>query len=272
LVATPIGNLGDITLRALEVLGHADMVACEDTRMTGKLLTLLGLKAPLKPYHEHNARTAGPEIMARLRQGGAVALVSDAGTPLINDPGFLLVRDCIAEGLPVTALPGANAPLTALQLSGLPSDRFFYAGFPPPKTTARRSFLGELTQVPASLIFLESPNRLAASLADMAKVLGDRPAAVARELTKMHEEVARATLSELALRYATEKARGEVVVVVGPPQARAAATESDLDSALAAALAKSSARDAAAQVAAALGLPRRTVYARALNLTGKTAR
>lgn len=266
LVATPIGNLKDITLRALDVLARADLVACEDTRVTGKLMTLLGLKAPLKPYHEHNALSAGPEILARLRAGTAIALVSDAGTPLLNDPGFPLVRDCIAEGLPVTALPGPSAPLTALLLSGLPAERFLYAGFPPPKSAARRDFLAGLAAVPASLVFLESPNRLAGALADMAHVLGARPAAVARELTKLYEEVVRGTLPELAARYAGQATKGEVVVVVAPPLPDAPASAEDLDAALQRALARSSTRDAAAEVAAALGLPRRQVYARATAL------
>ena len=269
LVATPIGNLDDITLRAVKLLSAADLIACEDTRMTAKLLTLLGLpRPPLTPYHDHNAERARPALLARLRQGAVVALVSDAGTPLLSDPGFRLVRDCLAEGLAVTSLPGPSALLPALQLSGLPCERFLFAGFLPPKTAARRRCLAELAQVPATLLFYESPRRLAAALADMAEVLGDRPAAVARELTKMHEELRRDRLSALAARYA-EPPKGEVVVVVGPPAAAAPESPDSLDARLTAALREMSPRDAATAVAAASGLPRRQVYARAMALAGR---
>lgn len=269
LVATPIGNLDDITLRAMKLLAGADLIACEDTRMTGKLLTLLGLgRPPMTAYHEHNAERARPALLARLRQGAAVALVSDAGTPLLSDPGFRLVRDCLAGQIPVTSLPGPSALLPALQLSGLPCDRFLFAGFLPPKSAARRRSLSELAAVPATLLFYESPRRLAAALADMADILGDRPAAVARELTKLHEELRRDLLSRLAIAYA-EPPKGEVVVVVGPPGAAPPATAESLDDQLTAALRRMSARDAAALVAAALGLPRRQVYSRALALAGK---
>ncbi len=267
LVATPIGNLGDVTLRGLEILRGADLVACEDTRVTGKLLTLLGLSARLTPYHEHNADRAGPALMARMEAGAAVALVSDAGTPLVSDPGWRLVRDCRERGIPVTAAPGASAVLTALQLSGLPSDRFLFAGFLPNRATARRQAARELAEVPATLVFYDSPNRLAASLADLAAVLGRREAAVARELTKLHEEVVTGTLDALAERYGAVPApRGEVVIVVAPPDAGAAAAP-DLDARLAAAMAAgASVKDAAALVAAETGHPRREVYARALRL------
>jgi 16S rRNA (cytidine1402-2'-O)-methyltransferase len=271
LVATPIGNLGDVTLRGLDILGAADLVACEDTRVTGKLLTLLGLSARLTAYHEHNADRAGPALIARMEAGAAVALVSDAGTPLVSDPGWRLVRAARERGIRVTAAPGASAVLTALQLSGLPSDRFLFAGFLPSRAAARRQAARELALVPATLVFYDSPNRLAASLADLALVLGGREAAVARELTKLHEEVVTGTLAELAARYAAAGApRGEVVIVVAPPAADAPAPadrESDLDSRLAAAVALgASVKDAAALVAAETGHPRREVYARALKL------
>lgn len=273
LVSTPIGNLGDISRRAIETLAGADLVACEDTRMTGKLLNLLGIAAPLTPYHEHNAERARPAILAKLRESAAVALVSDAGTPLLSDPGFRLVRACREEGIPVTSIPGASALLPAIQLSGLPSDRFLFAGFLPNKTVARKKTLGELAAAPATLVFYELPQRLAELLADMEAVLGAREAAVARELTKLHEEVRRNTLGQLATHYAKSgPPKGEVVVVVGPPVAAAAPTESDLDALLAQALETQSVREAAAGVAAATGLPRRHVYARALELSGNRTR
>lgn len=270
LVATPIGNLGDITFRAVEVLKAADVIACEDTRVTGKLLNLLGISAPLTPYHEHNAERARPLLLDRLRRAELVALVSDAGTPLVSDPGYRLVRACAEEDLPVTVVPGPSAVLTALSLSGLPTDRFLFAGFPPAKSGGRRAFLAELAAVPATLVFFESARRLAASLADMTSVLGDRPAAMARELTKLHEEVRRGPLAELAGHYAAAgPPKGEVVIVVGPPPQRPAEVPADeLDHRLRDALAQASLRDAAAEVAAATGLPRRVVYARALALSG----
>jgi 16S rRNA (cytidine1402-2'-O)-methyltransferase len=272
LVSTPIGNLGDMGARARAVLARAALVACEDTRMTGKLLTLLGIKAPLTPYHEHNAERARPAILTRLRAGEAVALVSDAGTPLLSDPGYRLVHACIEEGLPVTSIPGASALLPALQLSGLPSDRFLFGGFLPNKTAGRRKALEALAGVPATLVFYESPQRLAESLADMAAVLGERDAAVARELTKLHEEVRRGGLAALAAHYAEAGApKGEVVVVVGPPGAATAPDAETVDALLRQALQTLSVREAAAQVAAATGIARRTLYARALTLQGKTA-
>ncbi|MCR6629517.1 MAG: 16S rRNA (cytidine(1402)-2'-O)-methyltransferase [Magnetospirillum sp.] len=267
LVATPIGNMGDITYRAVEVLRAADLVACEDTRISGKLMARLGLDRPLSPYHEHNAERARPALIARLKEGAVVALISDAGTPLVSDPGYRLVRACVAEGIAVTALPGASAVTTALQLSGLPNDRFLFAGFLPNKAAARRQALRELARVPATLVFFESPNRLAESLGDMAAVLGPRAAAVARELTKLHEEVARDDLFTLANRYAGAAPKGEIVVVVGPPDPEVAAGPEDLDQRLRAAVAEgASVKDAAALVAAETGHPRRDVYARALKL------
>ncbi len=271
LVATPIGNMEDVTLRALAVRGGADVSACEDTRVTAKLLARHGIATPLLAYHDHNAERVRPLLLERLRRGEAVALVSDAGTPLVSDPGFKLVRAAIAEGLLVTALPGPSAALAALLLSGLPSDRFLFGGFLPPKAAARRRALAALAAVPATLVFFEGASRLAAALADMAKVLGDRPAAVARELTKIYEEVKRGRLGELARHYqAAGPPRGEIAVVVAPPQEEAPAQQGEvLDTQLEAALSTMSLKDASAAVAAATGLPRREVYARALVLAGR---
>lgn len=268
LVATPIGNLRDITLRGLDLLQQADVIACEDTRMTGKLLTLLGVgHRPLSPYHEHNETKATPALLDRIAAGQSVVLVSDAGMPLISDPGYRLVRACAEAGLPVTAAPGASAPLTALALSGLPSDRFLFAGFTPHKSAGRRDMFANLAAIPATLIFFESPNRLPASLQDMADIFGEREAAVARELTKMHEQVMRGTLPDLALSYARSgPPKGEVVVVIGPPLAAKPAEDSDIDSRLEAEMKRLSPRDAATLVAAELNLPRRAVYQRAIAL------
>lgn len=280
IVATPIGNLGDVTLRALDILQAADVIACEDTRVTGKLRTAYGITTPMTTYHEHNAARVRPRLIERLKRGEIVALVSDAGTPLVSDPGYRLVRAAIAAGINVTAAPGATAPITALILAGLPTDRFLFAGFLPTRAGPRRRALDGLAVVDASLIFLEAPRRLAATLADMAEALGARPAAVARELTKLHEEVRRGSLAELAAHYRAAGApRGEAVVVVAPPEARAGGEtrgqdgdpeeDAALDTRLRRALARGSVRDAAAQVAAATGLPRRRVYRRALELAGK---
>lgn len=272
-MATPIGNLGDITLRALDLLAGADAVVCEDTRNTRKLLAAHGLRARLVPYHEHNAERMRPRIMEHLECGEAVALVSDAGTPLVSDPGYKLVREALARGLPVTALPGPSAALAALLLSGLPSDRFLVAGFLPARAGARRRALGELAPVPATLVVFEAARRLPGALADMAAVLGPRPAAVARELTKLYEEVRRDALPALAAHYrAAGPPKGEVVIVVGPPERAGAPAEDELDARLRAALEGASVRDAAAAVARATGLPKRRVYARALELAAVKAR
>lgn len=270
LVATPIGNLGDITQRALDLLRRVDLIVCEDTRVTAKLLARYAISARMLPYHEHNAERMRPELLQRLAEGRSIALVSDAGTPLVSDPGYKLVRAAIAAGHAVTALPGASASLTALLLSGLPPDRFFFAGFLPAKSGERRRELGALAGIPATLIFYESANRLAESLADMTELLGDRPAAVARELTKLHEEVRRGSLGSLAGHYeAAGPPKGEIVVVVGPPLAgTGAVSAADLDTALKQALAQMSLKDAVAAVAAATGRPRREIYARALALAG----
>jgi 16S rRNA (cytidine1402-2'-O)-methyltransferase len=270
LVATPIGNADDITLRALKTLAMADVIVCEDTRVSAKLLARHGIERPLLAYHEHNAERMRPLLLERLRRGERVALVSDAGTPLISDPGFKLVRAALAEDLPVTTLPGPSAALAALVLSGLPSDRFLFAGFLPPKTVARRRALAELQAVKATLIFFESGPRLAEALADMAAVLGTRKAAVARELTKLYEEVRRGALAELAEHYrAAGPPRGELVVLAGPPEAEPAVSDEALDRQLAEALGHMSIRDASAAVAAATGKPKREVYARALLVAGR---
>ena len=272
LVATPIGNARDITLRAIDVLAGAEILAAEDTRNTRKLLDILGIRREggrIVPYHDHNGAQQRPRLLAALAEGRSVALVSDAGTPLVADPGYRLATEAIAAGHAVTAVPGASAVLAALSVAGLPSDRFLFAGFLPPRQAARRRALEELATVPATLVFYESPRRLAASLADMAAVLGDRPAAVCRELTKRFEEVRRGGLATLAGGYATGPApQGEVVVVPGGPVA-APAGAATLDAALRAALTTLSVKDAAAAVAAELGLARREVYARALGLVGR---
>ncbi|MGH6976545.1 MAG: 16S rRNA (cytidine(1402)-2'-O)-methyltransferase [Stellaceae bacterium] len=268
LVATPIGNLADVTLRALDVLHGADAVLCEDTRVTAKLLARYGIAAATNPYHDHNAERVRPVVLARLKAGAALALVSDAGTPLVSDPGYKLVRAALAEGIAVTVVPGASATLTALLGSGLPPDRFLFVGFLPPKAAGRRGALDEIKDVAATLVFFESAPRLAESLADMAAVLGPRPAAVARELTKLHEEVRRGDLAALAEHYRTAgPPKGELVLVVGPPPP-AAASESDVDRALGVALAHKSLREAVEDVVAATGARRRQVYARALALKG----
>ncbi|NQV84917.1 MAG: 16S rRNA (cytidine(1402)-2'-O)-methyltransferase [Rhodospirillales bacterium] len=266
IVATPIGHSRDITLRALDIIEQADTIACEDTRVTAKLLSLHGLSRPLVAYHEHNAEKMRPELIKRLKQGQTVALVSDAGTPMISDPGYKLVRACLDEDIPVVPIPGASSVLAALVVSGLPTDRFFFAGFLPPKTVARKKALGSLINIPGSLVVLESTRRLAGSLADMADVLGPRPAVVARELTKMFEELRHGPLPALAEHYRNQgPPKGEVTIVIGPPSDHIV-DDRDLDQRLADALKDCSVRDAADIVAAATGLPRRQIYARALAL------
>ncbi|MCZ6523749.1 MAG: 16S rRNA (cytidine(1402)-2'-O)-methyltransferase [Alphaproteobacteria bacterium] len=266
LTATPIGNMADLSLRAIEVLGAADVIACEDTRVTGKLLARHRITTPRLSYHEHNAARVRPQLLRRLSAGQAVALVSDAGTPLISDPGYKLVRATIEAGLPVTAVPGPSAVLAALTLSGLPTDRFLFAGFLASRGARRRRELKDLAAIEATLVVLESARRLPATLADMAAALGDRPAAVARELTKRFEEVRRAPLPELARHYAAEGApKGEVVIVVAPPGPRTV-DEAAAEAMLREALRTMGTREAAAQVAAASGIPRRRLYGRALEL------
>jgi 16S rRNA (cytidine1402-2'-O)-methyltransferase len=270
LVATPIGAARDVTLRALDVLGAADLIAAEDTRQARKLLEIHGIRREARtilPYHDHNGAAQRPRLLAALAAGRSVALVSDAGTPLVADPGYRLVTEAIAAAHPVRPVPGASALLAALAVAGLPTDRFLFAGFLPPKAAARARALAELAPVPATLVFYESPRRLGASLAAMAATLGpERRAAVCRELTKRFEEVRRGTLASLAAEQAgAAPPKGEIVVVVGPPLPAAVAADA-LDAALVTALAAGSVKDAAAEVAAALGLPRRAVYARALEL------
>lgn len=271
IVATPIGNAGDITLRALNLLKNADTVYCEDTRVTQKLLSLHSISRSLQSYHEHNGERMRPKIIQRLNNGESVALVSDAGTPLINDPGYKLVRECYELGLPVSGLPGPSSVIAALVLSGLPSDRFLYGGFLPPKSGQRKTTLEEFSQLRATLIFLESPRRLEAMLIDVHDVLGDREVAVTRELTKKFEEVRRAPVAELIRQYGSEEPpRGEVVVVIGPPRQEdlIAKVEEDLDSLLEKALkAEGSLRDAVASVVKQTGLAKKRVYNRALELS-----
>lgn len=264
LVATPIGNLGDMTHRALEALADAAFILCEDTRVTRKLTAHYGLDTRLVSCHEHNQRERVPEVLAAIAAGQAVALVSDAGMPIISDPGAVMVRAVQQAGQKVTVVPGANAALSALVLSGLPVERFLFAGFLPVKTGARREELALLANVPATLIFYESPSRLGEALGDMHKVLGGREAAVVREITKLHEEVVRGSLEELAGRYKEAEVRGEIVVLVAPPVARQ--EELDIDALLKAELARGSLKDAVAVVTARSGLPKREVYARAVAL------
>jgi 16S rRNA (cytidine1402-2'-O)-methyltransferase len=272
LVATPIGNLGDLSPRALAVLGGVDAVLCEDTRVTGQLLARHGMSVPLLPLHDHNEAEMVPRLLDRLRAGERLALVSDAGTPLVSDPGYRLVRAAIEAGLPITAIPGPNAAVMALTLSGLPPNPFLFQGFLPPKAGPRAAAIGRLRAaeragLSATVVFFEAPHRLAETLAALAEGLGpDRPAAVARELTKRFEEVRRGSLSALAAHYATAEARGEICIVIGPAPEETTA-EADLDSQLRAAMQGASLRDAAAMVAAATGLPRKQVYARALELS-----
>jgi 16S rRNA (cytidine1402-2'-O)-methyltransferase len=268
LVSTPIGNLGDMTSRARDTLLAADLILCEDTRHTARLLAAIGAKVKLQPLHEHNEDTAIPSVLEQLRQGLRIALVSDAGVPLVSDPGYRLVRAAIAEGLAVGAVPGANAAVTALILSGLPPMPFLALGFPPPRQAARRAAFGRLRAaeragLTATLIWYEAPHRLADTLVDMVDAFGTRSAAVARELTKRFEEVRRGTLPELATHYRDHTVRGEVTIVVGPSEQE---DPEDLDGRLRAALAGNSVKDAAALVAAATGLPRKIVYSRALAL------
>jgi 16S rRNA (cytidine1402-2'-O)-methyltransferase len=267
IVATPIGNLRDITLRALDVLAQADLILAEDTRVTGKLLSAYGLKGRMERYDEHAAERVRPKVLASLAGGGRVALVSDAGTPLISDPGFRLVREAVEAGAAVHPIPGASSVTAALSVAGLPTDRFLFAGFPPPKSAARRTFFTELAPLRASLVFLEGASRLAASLADMAAVFGPREAVVGRELTKLYETCHRGRLPDLAADPALAAPKGEMVVVIAPPEA-VDATPEDADAALSEALMRLGPSEAAGEVAQALGLNRRELYRRALALKG----
>lgn len=265
--ATPIGNLGDLTLRAREILGRVDLVLAEDTRVTAKLLAAHGLKPRVERYDDHADEARTQAVLDRIAAGGRVALVSDAGTPLVSDPGYRLVKAAVERDLLISPVPGPSAALAALSISGLPTDRFLFAGFPPPKTAARRVFLEELAPIRATLVFYETGPRLAESLADMAAVLGARPAMMARELTKLYETAVRGDLAALASDPRCQTPKGEIVVVVGPGEARAASA-ADADRALLDALQREGPAAAAAEVARALGLNRRDLYRRALELKG----
>lgn len=273
LVATPIGNLRDITLRALETLAAADAIACEDSRVTRKLLEHYGIATPLTPYHEHNAGAARPKLLARLAAGEAIALVSDAGTPLVSDPGFKLVRAACEAGFSVSAVPGPSAALAALAVAGLPTDRFFFEGFLPPKDGARRTRIAELARIPATLILYESGPRIGRALQALAEGLGRRQAAVCRELTKLHEEIRRGDLAALAQAYGANaqdaaEVRGEFCLVIAAPEDEADAPDADaVDALLRRALRHASVKDAVSDVAAATGRPRREIYQRALALS-----
>ncbi|WP_332657049.1 16S rRNA (cytidine(1402)-2'-O)-methyltransferase [Brevundimonas sp.] len=268
LVATPIGNLRDMTLRALDVLAAADLVLAEDTRVTGKLLSAYGLKARLERCDDHASARAAEVAIERLREGAVVALVSDAGTPLVSDPGFVVARAVIAEGLPVHPIPGASSLLAALCIAGLPADRVLFAGFMPPKSGARRTALEEVRTARQTLVFFESGPRLADSLADMASVLGPRPGAVCRELTKMYEECVRGSLAELATDPRCQAPKGEIVIVVGPGEMEVV-SDADADAALTEAMNRLPPGEAAAEVSKALNLPRKSLYKRALELQGR---
>ncbi|WP_430440147.1 16S rRNA (cytidine(1402)-2'-O)-methyltransferase [Shinella sp.] len=270
LVATPIGNLSDITLRALETLAGADVLACEDTRVTRVLLDRYGIVNRPYAYHEHNADEAGPRLIAALEQGKSVALVSDAGTPLVSDPGYRLALLAIAAGHRVVPIPGASAPLAALVGSGLSNEAFFFAGFLPSKDKARRDRLAELAGVPATLLFFESPHRIAATVAAAAEVLGEeRAACICRELTKTFEEFRRGTLGELSVFYGDgHTVKGEIVFVIGPPGEAAAPEAEDVDRLLAALVRDMPAGKAATEAARQTGLPRRDLYQRLIDLKG----
>lgn len=274
IIATPIGNMGDMSRRAIDILGKVDIIACEDTRETGRLTSVHGIETKKLPYHDHNADEMRPKIIDIIKSGQRVGLVSDAGMPLISDPGYKLVEACLAEGLYVTCIPGASASLTALVLSGLPSDKFMFAGFLPPKTSARRAALDDIKTVPATLVFYETAPRLEDSLADVADILGDRPAAVARELTKKFEEVRRGSLLELTAHYKQAGApKGEIVIVVGAPVAGAHEnwTDADIDAMLQDMLMVQglSIKNAAGLAASKSGRKKSDVYERALRLKDK---
>lgn len=265
IVATPIGNLGDLSPRAAHILSHAAVIAVEDSRVTAKLLHHIGVKRPMLPYHDHNAEEVRPGLIARMGME-PVALVSDAGTPLISDPGYKLVRDARAAGHTVWTIPGPCAAVAALTLAGLPTDRFLFVGFLPAKAQARATAIAEIATIRATLVLYESGPRLGVTLAALAEGLGDREAAVTREITKHFEEAVTGTLSMLAARYAEAPPKGEIVVVVAPPGAPEAASAEEADTALTEALTRLSTGQAASEVAKKLGLDRKTLYARALEL------
>ncbi len=270
MTATPIGNLKDITLRALEILKSADLILCEDTRVSVKLVHHYGLTAPLKAYHEHNADRMRPEILDRIADGAAIALISDAGTPLISDPGYKLVRAAQEAGHAVVAIPGPSALTAALSISGMATDRVHFSGFLPAKRSARRNFLEELKQIEATLVFYESPGRLVKTLTDMLEILGDREAGIARELTKKFEEARRASLSELIQHYSAVPPKGEIVILIDREREDREPAQ-DLDGLLLAAFEEQSLRDAVDAVATGTGMARKAVYVRALQLKEKKA-
>ena len=273
IVATPIGNLRDMTLRGLEILAAADLIACEDTRITRKLLGRYGICTPVTPYHDHNAAAVRPRLIRRLAEGAAIALVSDAGTPLVSDPGFKLVRAAQEAGLAVTTAPGPCAALAALTVSGIPADHFFFEGFLPAKSAQRRARIAALKDIPATLVLFETGPRITAALADLAGALGRRIATVCRELTKLHEEMRRGELAILADQYAGgAETRGEFVIVIAPPADEGQSEPADLDTLLRGALDRLSVKDAVAEVAAVAGRPRRELYQRALALAKERQR
>jgi 16S rRNA (cytidine1402-2'-O)-methyltransferase len=264
-VATPIGNLGDMTIRALATLAAAETVLCEDTRTSGKLMERFSLKTRLAPYHEHNAQKVRPDILARLQQGATIALISDAGMPLVSDPGYRLVKEAVEMGIPVTACPGPSAVLTGLALSGLPTDRFLFAGFVPQKQGERKRLFAEFAKLKATLIFFESPHRIIETLHDLASALPGRHVAVTRELTKLHEEVLRGQASEIATQLeARPSVKGEITLLVGPPEAEEEVSETELENAITHALAEMPASKAASEVAKRFNLNRADVYQRIL--------
>jgi 16S rRNA (cytidine1402-2'-O)-methyltransferase len=267
LVATPIGNLGDITLRALSVLSRADIVYCEDTRHSAKLLQHYAISARTRPFHDHNEGRESDRVIGELKSGKSIAIISDAGTPLLSDPGFKLVRAATADEIPVVAIPGPSALLAALTTSGLPTDAFFFAGFLPAREAARRTRLAELSAIRSAIVFYEAPHRVPETIADMAQLLGSRYAVVARELTKLHEEVVRGTLPELAEATSQQSLKGEVVIIVGPERERAVSDET-LKEQLDNALKTMSLKDAAKAVADEFGVPKTRVYGLGIKARG----
>jgi 16S rRNA (cytidine1402-2'-O)-methyltransferase len=270
IVATPIGHLGDITLRALITLANVDHIACEDTRTSGGMLEKYGIQKPLLSYHDHNAAAAGKKILDLLENGESVALISDAGMPLISDPGFQLVKNCHAQNRPVTVIPGANAALTALAGSGMPTDQFHFVGFLPPKTSSRQKSIAALVAIPGTLILYEAPQRLADCLADLAKILGNnRPVAIARELTKLYEETVPGTLGELAEKYTGKDIKGEIVILIAPATEHTQTTATDIEAMLKDALKTQTLRDAVNTVSIVTSTKKNEVYALALQLSGQ---
>ena len=269
-VATPIGNLGDITVRALATLAAADVVLCEDTRTSAKLMERYGIKARLEPYHEHNAEKARPRILERLREGAALALISDAGTPLVSDPGYRLVQEAVAQGSNVTSCPGASALLAGLTIAGLPTDRFLFLGFPPARTGDRRRLCDEVAKLRATLIFYESPNRIIETLEELAGALPGREVCVTRELTKLHEEALRGSYDVVITALKARPAvKGEITLILGPPpEDQHAATDADVATAIDEALQALPASKAAAEVAKRFGLAKADVYAEILARKG----